>query len=95
VPRGADPHLLDLAVHVKHMHLVASCEGMTLWLKAAQQIEEKIFLIDEEVKKCELLLIFSREKFEFALRSITGRVTHLCVCGCRRRRRWWWWWWWW
>ena len=41
----------------------------SLWLKAAQHIEEKIFLTDEEVKKCELLLIFSREKFEFALRS--------------------------
>jgi hypothetical protein len=45
---------------------------MTLWLNAAQHIEEKIFLTDEEVKKCELLLIFAREKFEFALRSITG-----------------------
>ncbi|ELR16162.1 uncharacterized protein ACA1_177910 [Acanthamoeba castellanii str. Neff] len=72
-----DPHLLDLAVHVKHMHLVASCEGMTLWLKAAQHIEEKIFLTDEEVKKCELLLIFAREKFEFALRSITDSVQTL------------------
>jgi hypothetical protein len=74
---STDPHLLDLAVHVKHMHLVASCEGMTLWLKAAQHIEEKIFLTDEEVKKCELLLIFAREKFEFALRSITGNGLHL------------------
>lgn len=71
-----DPHLLNLEVHVKHMHLVASCEGLTLWLKAAQHIEEKIFLTDEEVKKCELLLIFAREKFEFALRSITG-ISHI------------------
>jgi len=56
------------------MHIVASSEGMTLWLKAAKRIEEQIFLSNEDVKKCELLLIFAREKFEFALRSITGEI---------------------
>ncbi len=63
------------------MHLVASCEGMTLWLKSEKLIEEKVLLTDEEIKKCELLLIFAKEKFEFALRSITDSVQTLLHLG--------------
>jgi hypothetical protein len=63
-----------LSVKVKHMHLIASCEGMALFMKSARLIEKKISLTEEERKKCGLLLTFAREKFEFALKSITDSV---------------------
>jgi len=59
------------------MHLVASSEGMALFIKSARLIEEEICLSDEQRKKCGLLLSFARAKFEFALKSITDSVQTL------------------
>ncbi len=72
-----EPHLVDFHVKVKHMHLIASCEGKALFMKSASLLDEKIILTDEELKRCQLLLSFAKEKLEFALKSITDSVKTL------------------